>query len=91
MKKKIVYGISVLAIAAVAAWNVGLNLNSPNSHNLSDIQLANVEALADSEGTANGNPYYCCGSSGICYVIVYEQNFYGPTLYVSGTFRVAPC
>jgi hypothetical protein len=27
MKKKFLYGISVLAIAAVAAWNVGLNLN----------------------------------------------------------------
>jgi hypothetical protein len=44
MKKKIVYGISVLAIAAVAAWNV--NLNSQKNDGLSDVMLANAEALA---------------------------------------------
>jgi anti-sigma regulatory factor (Ser/Thr protein kinase) len=44
MNKKILYGIAVLAIAAVAAWNV--NLNSQNN-DLSDISLANVEALAE--------------------------------------------
>jgi hypothetical protein len=45
----------------VAAWNVGLNLNSQNSHNLSDIQLANVEALAqESGGTSDpGIRIYC--------------------------------
>jgi hypothetical protein len=43
MKKYIISGIAVLAIAAVAAWNV--SVNSQNSA-LSDIQLANVEALA---------------------------------------------
>jgi hypothetical protein len=47
MKKKIVYGISVLAIAAVAAWNVGLS--SQKNDGLSDVMLANVEALADGE------------------------------------------
>jgi hypothetical protein len=53
MKKYIISGIAVLAIAAVAAWNV--SMNSQNSA-LSDIQLANVEALADGEGT----PHYDC-------------------------------
>jgi hypothetical protein len=56
MNKKILYGIAVLAIAAVAAWNV--NLNSQSS-DLSDISLANVEALADGECTAKaGDPCY---------------------------------
>ena len=43
MRKKIFGSIAILAIAAVAAWNV--NLISKNSP-LSDIMLANVEALA---------------------------------------------
>jgi hypothetical protein len=46
MKKKILGGIVVVAIAAVAAWNVSLN---SQSNDLSDISLANVEALADYE------------------------------------------
>jgi hypothetical protein len=56
MKKKILFGgIAVLVIAAVAAWNV--SLNSQKSE-LSDTMLANVEALAQSEG----DPVYipCC-------------------------------
>ncbi|GHT65362.1 hypothetical protein AGMMS50239_24960 [Bacteroidia bacterium] len=52
MKKKIFGGIAVLAIAAVAAWNV--NLNSQKS-DLSDVFLANVEALA--QGESNGSNY----------------------------------
>jgi hypothetical protein len=44
MKKKILGGIALLAIAAVAAWNVSLN---SQSNDLSDISLANVEALAE--------------------------------------------
>ncbi|GHT71950.1 hypothetical protein AGMMS50239_41270 [Bacteroidia bacterium] len=43
MKKKIFGGIAVLAIAAVAAWNVNL---SSQSSDMSDVSLANVEALA---------------------------------------------
>ena len=48
MKKKIFGGIAVLAIAALATWNV--SLNSQNS-SLSEIQLANIEALATESGT----------------------------------------
>jgi hypothetical protein len=68
MKKYIISGIAVLAIAAVAAWNVGLNLNSQNSHNLSDIQLANVEALAQENGGHNCPGRHCSWSdvSGSC-------------------------
>jgi hypothetical protein len=48
MKKKIFGGIAVVAIAAVAAWNV--NLNSQDNE-LSNVYLANVEALANGEST----------------------------------------
>jgi hypothetical protein len=47
MKKKILGGIALLAIAAVAVWNV--NLNS-QSNKLSGAMLANVEALAEENG-----------------------------------------
>ena len=71
MKKKIFGGIAVLAIAAVAAWNVGVNLNSQKS-GLSDVLLANIEALGQSENgcytrpgdnngdcTTDGTVYFC--------------------------------
>jgi len=44
MKKKVLGGIAVLAVAAVAAWNV--NLGS-KTNGMSDVKLANVEALAE--------------------------------------------
>ncbi|GAB6008834.1 NVEALA domain-containing protein [Dysgonomonas reticulitermitis] len=47
MKKKIFGSLLVLAIAAVAAFNV--NLNTQDS-NLSTLALANVEALAQESG-----------------------------------------
>jgi hypothetical protein len=46
MKKKILGGIAILAIAAVAAFNVNLNTQESN---MSPLALANVEALAGSE------------------------------------------
>lgn len=47
MKKKIILGIAVLAIAAVAAFNVNLNTNQKSDMSL--LALANIEALADFE------------------------------------------
>jgi hypothetical protein len=47
MRKKIFGGIAVLAIAAVAAWNVGMN--SQKNSKLPCIMLANVDALAFGE------------------------------------------
>jgi hypothetical protein len=44
MKKKIFIGFAALAVAAVAAWNV--YLASAQSNELSDLMLANIEALA---------------------------------------------
>jgi hypothetical protein len=60
MKKYIISGIAVLAIAAVAAWNVGLN---SQKNGLSDIQLANVEALAQESGGGS----HSCSASANCY------------------------
>jgi hypothetical protein len=37
IKNKILYGIAVVVIAAVAAWNVSVNLNSQDNSELSDI------------------------------------------------------
>jgi hypothetical protein len=45
--KKIFVGIAILAITAVAAFNV--NMNTQKSE-LSDLSLANVEALAQESG-----------------------------------------
>ncbi|MDR0680723.1 MAG: hypothetical protein LBG15_02555 [Dysgonamonadaceae bacterium] len=58
MIKKIWSGIALLAIVAVAAWNV--NLNS-QSNDLSEISLANIEALAQESGG------YSCSASANCY------------------------
>ena len=50
MKKKLFYGFAVLGIAVVVAFNMNL---SSNGSGLSDISLANVEALARDEGGGN--------------------------------------
>jgi hypothetical protein len=47
--KKIISGIVVLAIAAVAAFNVNLSLNQ-KKNDISALSLANVEALAGENG-----------------------------------------
>jgi hypothetical protein len=55
MKKKIFISFAALAVAAVAAWNV--YLANAQSNELSDLMLANVEALAEKEhGGYNKNP-----------------------------------
>ena len=50
MKIKIFGGIAIVAIAAAIAFNVSLNLNKSNNQ-LSQLALANVEALATTEGS----------------------------------------
>ena len=54
MKKKLFFGFAVLAIAAVGTFT--MNVNS-NDYGLSDISLANVEVLAQSE---NGSGCDAC-------------------------------
>ncbi|WP_080904330.1 NVEALA domain-containing protein [Parabacteroides sp. Marseille-P3160] len=51
MKKKIFDGIVILAIAAVATFNINL---SSQENKLSGIALANIEALASGEWTGDG-------------------------------------
>jgi hypothetical protein len=63
MKKYVFGGIAVLAIAAVAAWNV--NLNSQRENLLSDFALANVDALAGENGCHNTNGYRSWSTSSI--------------------------
>ncbi|MDR2910130.1 MAG: NVEALA domain-containing protein [Bacteroidales bacterium] len=50
MKKKLLCGIAAVAIAATIAFNMSLNANS---NNLSDLSLANVEALTEPEVTVS--------------------------------------
>ena len=48
MNKKLLMSIAALAVAAVAGYNV--YQSRTNTMGLSDLALANVEALADNEG-----------------------------------------
>ena len=61
--KKLIYGFAVVAIAAVAAWN--LNVSSKR-YDLIDISLANIEALAGAETDCSDCPYrkYPCNHGG---------------------------
>jgi hypothetical protein len=67
MKKFILGGIAAIVIAALAAVNV--NMNSQSENLLSDIALANVEALADGEGgnacPGNCNSWQGSGGGGV--------------------------
>jgi hypothetical protein len=64
MKKKILGGIALLAIAVMAAWNV--NLNS-QSNELSTLSLKNLEVLAQEVTTDTGCPTGCVGGGDYCY------------------------
>jgi len=75
MKKKLLSSLAVLAVAAVATFNVSLD---SKKNGLTDVMLANVEALAQEPGSFGAcfiekdtynscnyynNSYYCpCGS-----------------------------
>ena len=81
IKKKILSGVFVVAIAAIAAVNVNFNSEAENA--LSALNMANVEALADGESSGNnynlcyseskvrtGYTYYACGD---CPNKVYDE------------------
>ena len=61
MKKTIIGSIAVLAISVTIALNMNLG---KQGNGLSDISLANIEALAEESSTGAG--YYCCGQFGQC-------------------------
>ena len=50
MKKKIIIGIAVLAIAIIAVFNVNLRVGKKSEISL--LVLANIEALASESGTS---------------------------------------
>jgi hypothetical protein len=62
MKKFILGGVAAIVIAVLAVVNV--NLNSQNDNLLSDLALANVEALASGEGGTTVTT--CLGLWGSC-------------------------
>jgi hypothetical protein len=77
MKKVILGGVAAIVVAAVAAVNV--SLNSQNENLLSDLALANVEALASGEGpsagvTCNGVGNVTCPLNGQKY---YDVHIWG--------------
>jgi hypothetical protein len=70
MNTKIIYSIAVLAVAVLAAVNVRVNTRG---NGLSDVSLANVEALAEESsgkgtlmGTVDGKRYCCCPGTNSC-------------------------
>jgi len=75
MKKKIVGSFAMLAIALAVAFNVNLNMSKTNSTSL--LALANVEALAESEGT--GGCYWLITFHG-------SIDYYTCHDYYSGTY-----
>ena len=58
MKKRILIASAVMIIAAVVAWNVNYNSQVKG---MSNVSLANVEALANAEltGACHGENYAC--------------------------------
>lgn len=63
MKKKIVGSIAIMAIAAIAAFNVNFSNQETNSTKLS---FSNVEALASGENWLCPNGCYDNGSGCYC-------------------------
>ena len=71
MKKKILSGFAVLAIAAVAAWNV--NVTSDKGNEFIGLTSVNIEALAVGEINPDC-PDGCVEDSGSCFCFVKWPN-----------------
>ncbi|MDR2145535.1 MAG: NVEALA domain-containing protein [Tannerella sp.] len=65
MNRKFLYGLAVIVIAALAAVN--LQVNNSQTGKLSDISLANVEALALETFCPGGTCSYEFPGGGSCY------------------------
>ena len=76
MKNKIRAVMMAAAIALVAGANM---FNSQRTVDMSDVALANVEALAQGEAEF---PYYCVGVERECWDDVYYQTFAGRKKYI---------
>lgn len=77
MKKIILGGIAVLAITATVVFNVNLNAQGEK---LSDVSLANIEALADGEGSGSNTCY-----NTITTMEGSQVRYCGTCTYVNGT------
>jgi hypothetical protein len=72
MKKKVFFSglIAILLIVGASVFNLNLNVKSDS---LSDISLANVEALADGETPAEVCEHFCIERSGTNCVLKTEM------------------
>lgn len=59
MKKRVLSSVFALALLATTGW--GVNKSMSNNAGLSDLALANVEALANNESPQSGDPCYSSG------------------------------
>ncbi|RHL12963.1 MULTISPECIES: NVEALA domain-containing protein [Bacteroides] len=73
----------VAAFVTVAGYSV---YSSQKSDAMSNLMLANVEALAGGEGS--GSDIYCCGNSGVCMVVIDNT---GTKHDVKGVKSTLPC
>ena len=73
MRKKVFSGVFALALLATAGW--GMNKSMSNEAGLSDLALANVQALA--EGESGGGKYRNCSQG--------EESSYGTNEFYCGT------
>ncbi|MFY1613952.1 NVEALA domain-containing protein [Macellibacteroides fermentans] len=83
MKKKIFGAALIAAMAITAGWNFN---QSKNEVELSDLALANVEALANDE--SGGSTFYCCGNTSTC-AKGKDQN--GNEFIIHGRLSTNPC
>lgn len=83
MGKKIIGVIAFTAIAVVAGWNFQRNINKMD---LSDLAIANVEALAN--GESGTSTFYCCGNTCTCAKGT-DQN--GNEFIIHGHLSTNPC
>ena len=78
MKKNILKATFVAAFALIAGFNV---YNAQKSDVMSDLALANVEALASGED--NRYHFWCCGNTDICAK--------GDNIDIHGKLSKTPC
>lgn len=76
MKKNIRAVIMFAAVALIGGINI---YNTQKTVDMSDVALANVEALAQGEAEF---PYYCVGVEWECWDDVYYQTFAGRKKYI---------
>ena len=81
MKRKLMKIAIVVAIAIVSGINV---FNAQKSEVLSDVAMANVEALADYEDNNSSNMISCCDQQDVC-----QGNFCGTFIPAGGTEKDA--